>query len=48
MLGMHKPQQQATITKQKNNFPEISLHFRFRNPRDKKILNSGIFIYLHS
>ena len=35
MLGKHKPQQQATLTK-KNQIPEIFFRFRFRNPKERK------------
>ena len=35
MLGKHKPQQQATLTKT-NQIPEIFFRFRFRNPTERK------------
>ena len=45
MLGTHKPQQQATLTK--IEIPEYFFHFRFRTSTEK-ILNPEIRICLNS
>ena len=44
MLGTHKPQQQATLTKQ-IKILEIFFRFRFRYSIEKNILNPGIFFF---
>ena len=43
MLGAHKPQQQATLTKEKSKITGGCFRFGFRNPREK-IQNPGLFI----
>ena len=45
MLGTHKPQQQATLTK-RNKIPEIFFRFRFRNSTGRKSQILGfLFIF---
>ena len=43
MLGKHKPQQQATLTKKRYQIPKISFAFAFGIQREK-ILNPGISV----
>ena len=44
MLGVHKPQQQATLTKN-IQIQEIFFHFHFRNPTEKIQILGFLFVF---